>query len=68
MSASSLYAAAWHYDMLHDRQRNAAYAAGLQRVVQPGDIVLDIGCGSGLLSLLAARAGVCFSLDFDSRL
>jgi len=46
--------------MLHDSRRNAAYARALERAVAAaGDrpAVLDIGAGTGLLSLLAARAG-----------
>jgi len=49
--AGSLYA-----DMLHDRPRAAAYAAALASLVTPGAVVLDVGTGTGLLSILAARA------------
>jgi predicted RNA methylase len=47
----------WHFEMLNDRERTHAYEAAISRVVQPGDLVLDIGTGAGLLSLLAARYG-----------
>jgi len=47
----------WHFTMLNNETRNQAYAEALQRQVRPGMRVLDIGTGSGLLSLLALRAG-----------
>lgn len=49
--------AAWHVPMMNDRPRNEAFNRALQAVVRPGDLVLDIGAGSGLLSMMAARAG-----------
>lgn len=48
---------AWHFTMLADRGRNDAYARAIAAQVRPGDRVLDIGTGSGLLAMLAARAG-----------
>ena len=47
----------WHFAMLRDTARNAAFDAAICRAVRPGTHVLDIGAGSGLLSLMAARAG-----------
>ena len=47
----------WHFPMMSDHARNQAYDDAIRAVVRPGDIVLDIGCGSGLLSMMAARAG-----------
>lgn len=47
----------WHFHLLHDDERNAAYAAALERSVRPGMIVFEIGTGSGLLAMLAVRAG-----------
>ncbi|MCB2184951.1 MAG: tetratricopeptide repeat protein [Deltaproteobacteria bacterium] len=47
----------WHFAMLNDQARNQAYQNALARAVQPGMLVLDIGAGSGLLSLLAIAAG-----------
>jgi type II protein arginine methyltransferase len=48
---------AWHFPMVRDTARNDAYEAALRRAVQPHHLVLDIGAGSGLLSMIAARAG-----------
>jgi type II protein arginine methyltransferase len=47
----------WHFEMLGDRERNAAFETAIARAVRPGDLVLDIGTGAGLLALFAARCG-----------
>lgn len=47
----------WHWALVRDERRNAAYETALKKVLKPGMTVLDIGTGSGILSLLAARAG-----------
>lgn len=40
-----------------DSVRMGAYRAALERAVRPGDAVLDIGTGTGVFALLAARLG-----------
>ncbi len=47
----------WHFRMMNDEVRNRAYDLALRRYVTPDSLVLDIGCGAGLLSMMAARAG-----------
>ncbi|WP_404338294.1 50S ribosomal protein L11 methyltransferase [Sphingomonas sp. MMS12-HWE2-04] len=50
----------WHIPMMNDAPRNDAFEAAIKAAVGlagPQALVLDIGAGSGLLSLMAARAG-----------
>jgi type II protein arginine methyltransferase len=47
----------WHFSMLNDRHRNDSYASAIERAVDESKTVLDIGTGSGLLAMMAARAG-----------
>ena len=46
-----------HYWMLADRTRSERLRRAVFKTVQPGDVVLDIGTGTGLLSMFAAQAG-----------
>src|SRR5207237_3402862 len=46
-----------HGRMLRDRVRGDAFAHGIAATVRPGDVVIDLGCGAGVFSILAARAG-----------
>jgi|TARA_R100000149_G_scaffold61794_6_gene31471 type II protein arginine methyltransferase len=47
----------FHRTMLLDGNRNRAYARAIEAAVRPGMTVLEIGCGAGLLAMIAARAG-----------
>ena len=47
----------YHRSMLADLRRNAGYKKAIEATVRPGDLVLDIGTGSGLLAMMAAEAG-----------
>ncbi|TDD70619.1 SAM-dependent methyltransferase [Actinomadura darangshiensis] len=49
----------WHWEMLHDEERAELYDRAIRQAVAaaPEALVLDIGAGSGLLAMMAARAG-----------
>lgn len=46
-----------HANMLLDEARVAAFANAIKEAVKPGHVVADIGSGTGLLAILAAKAG-----------
>lgn len=43
--------------MLLDWHRTDSYRRAIEEVVSPGDLVIDVGSGSGILSLFASSAG-----------
>jgi len=47
----------WHFSIIRDHVRNKAYDDALRSAVFPGCTVLEIGTGTGLLAMMAARAG-----------
>ena len=55
----------WHCEMLADRNRVGDFGRAVREAVRPGDVVLDLGTGSGLLAFIASRAGASrvYALD-----
>ncbi|MFQ3580791.1 MAG: 50S ribosomal protein L11 methyltransferase [Chloracidobacterium sp.] len=47
----------YHASLIADEVRVRAFQSAIEAVVRPGDIVADVGCGTGILTLLACRAG-----------
>lgn len=48
---------AWHFNMMNDDVRNAAFKAAIERQIKPHHVVLEIGTGAGLLAMMSARTG-----------
>jgi len=46
-----------HREYLSDPNRIDAFSRAVAEIVKPGDVVIDLGSGSGILGLLACRAG-----------
>lgn len=55
--ALSAVTAGYHTQIATDEARIAAWQGALADVIKPGMLVLEIGTGSGILAMLAARAG-----------
>ena len=53
--------------MFADPVRMAAYQSAIEASVRPGDAVLDLGCGPGIFSLLACKAGarIVYAVDLN---
>ncbi|WP_421077554.1 50S ribosomal protein L11 methyltransferase [Methanothermococcus sp. Ax23] len=45
----------WHYSMLLDRDRVAVFKEAIEKTVKTGDVVYDLGTGSGILAMIASR-------------
>jgi len=53
--ARKLWNASTWLDMVHDARRNEAFADGLAATLRSGDVALDVGTGTGILSVMASR-------------
>ncbi len=47
----------WHVPMMNEQNRNQAYFDALKAVIKPNSTVFEIGTGSGLLAMMAAKLG-----------
>ncbi len=54
--------------MLADKPRMEFYRAAIQRHIQPGDRVIDLGTGTGILAALASRRGAArvYAIDHSA--
>jgi type I protein arginine methyltransferase len=58
----------WHEKMLSDTSRIEAYRAGLRKHIKAGDVVFDLGTGTGILSLLGSlsRPKIIYAIEHSS--
>lgn len=54
---SALRTLDYHRSMLADEERTRRLEQAILETVKPGHVVLDLGCGTGVLSCFACRAG-----------
>jgi SAM-dependent methyltransferase len=54
-----------HREYLSDRARTALFRRAIKAVVRAGDVVLDLGSGTGVLGLLALKAGAARVYQVD---
>ncbi|WP_395686208.1 50S ribosomal protein L11 methyltransferase [Caenimonas koreensis] len=47
----------WHVPMMNEYERNKAFHDGMAALITPDKVVFEIGAGSGLLAMMAAKLG-----------
>lgn len=56
----------YQFNLLSDDTRLYAFKESINQMVNSGDIVLDLGCGTGVLSMFAAQKGAfVFAIEVD---
>lgn len=55
-----------HLGYVADNVRIQCFREAITRIVKPGDIVVDLGCGSGVLGLMCLKAGASRLIAIDS--
>ena len=57
-----------HRLYLSDHARVSAYRNAIREIVKPGDVVLDLGAGTGIMGLLACQVGAkrVYSIEAES--
>lgn len=59
----------YHFQMLSDPHRMGAFHAAIEKLVSPGARVAELGCGTGVMSFLAASKGArVWSVEYNPEL
>lgn len=59
----------YHFQMLSDPNRMAAFKTAIDKLVTPGCHVAELGCGTGVMSFLAASKGArVWSVEYNPEL
>jgi protein arginine N-methyltransferase 7 len=58
----------WYFPLVQDSGRNSIYEFAFRRAIRPGSRVLDIGSGTGLFAMMAARAGAAQVVTCEANL
>ncbi len=59
----------YHFQMLSDPDRMNAFKTAIDQVVKPGYKVAELGCGTGIMSYLAAKRGAqVWSVEYNPEL
>ena len=67
--ANGSFSMGYHTDMIRDTSRVGAFEEAIKKVVKKGDRVLELGCGSGILSIIAASCGATVvAIEADSNI
>jgi len=67
-SGPSVAALRLHTDMLNDEARTGAFVEATRTTVRPDDVVVEVGTGSGVLAVTAAKAGArhVYAIEADA--
>ena len=56
----------WHYSLLTDYERLAIFKGAIENAVDEGDVVFDLGTGSAILAMIAAKkAKKVYAIELD---